>query len=224
MQRSRPDVTCQQPPLRCNDQGERREAAAADAELVSELSGCLPFAPPCGLPVPGDAPTPNDLRDPAANRPHSPRAPSGRNKDGTYVPLTMMPTIQAQNLRFLRPTTRTSTPAAKARQNRSMKTASPEPYDSEVSISLGRSRRKTPNSTYATALMWRQTIARPVLSFIGLVSANDQLTHSRREKVSAANRAPELPVILATAQRGGGWVERLVRRPLVAAQSERKAS
>lgn len=32
-----------------NNQGERREAAATDARLVSELNGCLPFARPCGL-------------------------------------------------------------------------------------------------------------------------------------------------------------------------------
>ena len=32
-----------------NVQGERREAAAADVRLASELNGCLPFAPPCGL-------------------------------------------------------------------------------------------------------------------------------------------------------------------------------
>jgi hypothetical protein len=32
-----------------NNQGERREAAAADVAIVSELNGCLPFAPPCGL-------------------------------------------------------------------------------------------------------------------------------------------------------------------------------
>ena len=31
-----------------NAQGERREAAAADVRLVSELNGCLPFAPPAG--------------------------------------------------------------------------------------------------------------------------------------------------------------------------------
>src|SRR6266403_582177 len=30
-----------------NNQGERREAAAAGARFVSELDGCLPFAPPC---------------------------------------------------------------------------------------------------------------------------------------------------------------------------------
>ena len=30
-----------------NNQGERREAAAADVRFVSELNGCLPFAPPC---------------------------------------------------------------------------------------------------------------------------------------------------------------------------------
>jgi len=32
-----------------NIQGERREAAAADARFASELKGCLPFAPPCGF-------------------------------------------------------------------------------------------------------------------------------------------------------------------------------
>ena len=32
-----------------NIQGERREAAVSDARFVSELDGCLPFAPPCGL-------------------------------------------------------------------------------------------------------------------------------------------------------------------------------
>jgi hypothetical protein len=32
-----------------NVQGERREAVAADVRFVSELNGCLPFAPPCGL-------------------------------------------------------------------------------------------------------------------------------------------------------------------------------
>jgi len=34
-----------------NIQGERREAAAADVRFVSEPSGCLPFAPTCGLGV-----------------------------------------------------------------------------------------------------------------------------------------------------------------------------
>ena len=38
---------------------------------------------------------------------------------------------------------------------------------------------------------------------------NDQLTHSRQKKVSAANRATELPVMLATVQRGGCWVQGL---------------
>jgi hypothetical protein len=32
-----------------NIQGERREAAAAGVRFVSELDGCLPFAPPCGF-------------------------------------------------------------------------------------------------------------------------------------------------------------------------------
>jgi hypothetical protein len=32
-----------------NIQGERREAAAADARFVSDPDGCLAFAPPCGL-------------------------------------------------------------------------------------------------------------------------------------------------------------------------------
>ena len=38
---------------RLDDQGERREAADADVEFVSELNGCLPFARPCGLGVSG---------------------------------------------------------------------------------------------------------------------------------------------------------------------------
>src|SRR5258708_5640609 len=33
--------------MRPHIQGERREAAADDVEFVSELNGCLPFAPPC---------------------------------------------------------------------------------------------------------------------------------------------------------------------------------
>lgn len=32
-----------------NNQGEGREAAAAEARFVSELDGCLPFAPPRGV-------------------------------------------------------------------------------------------------------------------------------------------------------------------------------
>jgi hypothetical protein len=32
-----------------NDQGERREAAAADFRFFFERTGCLPFARPCGL-------------------------------------------------------------------------------------------------------------------------------------------------------------------------------
>jgi hypothetical protein len=35
--------------LQSNAQGERREAAAGDVWFVSELPGCLSFAPPCGL-------------------------------------------------------------------------------------------------------------------------------------------------------------------------------
>jgi hypothetical protein len=35
-----------------NNQGERREAAAADVRFASELNGCLPFAPPCGFGLP----------------------------------------------------------------------------------------------------------------------------------------------------------------------------
>ena len=34
---------------RPNIQGERREAAAGDVRFFSELDGCLPFAPLCGL-------------------------------------------------------------------------------------------------------------------------------------------------------------------------------
>ncbi len=35
-----------------NNQGERREATAADVRFVSEADGSLPFAPPCGLGAP----------------------------------------------------------------------------------------------------------------------------------------------------------------------------
>jgi hypothetical protein len=61
-----------------------------------------------------------------------------------------------------------STPTARARQKRRKKAARPEPYASEGTPSLGRNRRKTPNSTYAAALMWRQAIVRVVRSFIML--------------------------------------------------------
>jgi len=40
-----------------------------------------------------------------------------------------------------------------------------------------------------------------------------QLTHSRRKKTSAANRASEHSVTWATEEAGGRWVQRLVRRP-----------
>ena len=43
-----------------------------------------------------------------------------------------------------------------------------------------------------------------------LMTANDQLTHSRRKMASAANRATELSVTVTAARAGGCWVERMV--------------
>src|ERR1044071_6471805 len=57
----------------------------------------------------------------------------------------------------------------------------------------------------------RMASARMKWMGVMVISPNTKLTHSRRRKASAANRATELPVTFVTEMAGGCWVQRLVR-------------